>query len=197
MKKSPIKRKPSTLVRKPLKKKPIKTDAQKKFAARKRKLEKERELWTSFGLVRPQKPRYVGIQGICWYLASKAVRSQEFALYGGLCGDGCGGKVERWEDAHCGHFESAGKAQTRFLRENLCLQLAKCNTDQNNGRAIQYRMGKEINKRYGEGTAERVSERASTNGPLSEAELLEYIAYYKSILETGDNASEAPNTLIQ
>ncbi len=176
------------------KRKPIKTDAQKKFAARKRKLEKEKELWMSFGLERPQKPRYVGVQGVLWFLASKAVRSQEYALYGGLCGDGCGGKAERWQDAHCGHFETARKAQTRFLRENLCLQLAKCNTDQNNGRAIQYRMGKEINKRYGEGTAERVQALANTTGSLSEDYILQKIAEYKTILESVDN-SQNPEKL--
>lgn len=160
------------------KKRVIKTDKQKKFAARKRKLAKERELWALYGLARPVKPRYVGIQGILWYVASRAVRVQEFAKYGGYCGDGCGGKVERWEDAHCGHFESAGRAQTRFLRENLILQLPKCNTDQNNGRAIQYRIGKTINERYGEGTAERVQELANTTGSLSEEYIINQIFLY-------------------
>lgn len=169
------------------KKRVVKTDKQKKFAARKRKLEKERELWASFGFVRPVKPRYVGIQGILWFVCSKAVRMEEFAKYGGYCGDGCGGKVENWQDAHCGHFESAGRAQTRFVRENLILQLPKCNTDQNNGRAIQYRIGKTINERYGEGTAEQVSELANTTGSLSEEYILEKIAYYKAILETVNN----------
>lgn len=166
-----------------LKRKPFKTDKQKKFAARKRKIQKERDLWESFGLIRPQKPRYVGLQGILWFLASKAVRSQEFAKYGGFCGDGCGGRVENWQDAHCGHFESAGRAQTRFLRENLILQLPRCNTDQNNGRAIQYRIGKTINERYGEGTAERIQEKANTTGSLSEEEILTKIAEYKKLLD--------------
>lgn len=165
------------------KKKVVKTPAQKKFAARKRKLEKERELWRSFGLERPQKPRYVGLQGILWFVCSKAVRMEEFAKYGGFCGDGCGGRVERWQDGHCGHFESAGRAQTRFVRENLVLQLPLCNTDQNNGRAIQYRMGKVINERYGEGTAERVTELANTTGSLPESYILEKIAHYRELVE--------------
>lgn len=169
--------------RKAPKRKPVKTEKQKKFAARKRKLEKERELWSSFGLIRPAKPRYVGLQGILWFLASKAVRMEEFAFYGGYCGDGCGGKVERWQEAHCGHFESAGRAQTRFLRENLILQLPKCNTDQNNGRAIQYRIGKTINERYGAGTAELIQELANTIGSLSEEYILEKIAYYQNKLQ--------------
>lgn len=172
------------------KKKVVKTGKQKKFAARKRKLEKERELWASFGLVRPVKPRYVGIQGICWFVTSKAVRMEEFAKYGGLCGDGCGGKVERWQDAHCGHFESAGRAQTRFVRKNLILQLRRCNTDQNNGRAIQYRIGKTINERYGEGQAEHVSELANTTGSLSEEYILEKIAYYQAIIAAVEKLSQ-------
>lgn len=188
MERKPIKRKPSTLVRKPLKKKVVKTDKQKKFAARKRKLEKERELWRSFGLVRPPEPRYVGLQGICWYLASRAVRSQEYALYGGLCVDGCGKIVERWEEAHCGHFQGAGSAATRFLRENLGLQNKDCNLDQKNGKAVQYSYGKAINQRYGEGTAERLIEASKRPHVLKEGELLEYIAYYKAILGTVDNS---------
>ena len=158
------------------------TDGQKKFRARKRKIDKERELWASFGLIRPQKPRYVGIQGILWFLASQAVRREEFAKYDGFCGDGCGGRVENWRDAHCGHFESAGRAQTRFVRENLILQLPKCNTDQNNGRAIQYRIGRVINQRYGDGTAERLQELANTTGSLTEEYILEKIAEYQQIL---------------
>ncbi len=164
------------------KKRVVKTPAQKKFAARKRKLERERELWASFGLVRPVKPRYVGIQGILWNVCSEAVRRQEMVKYGGYCGDGCGGRVENWKDAHCGHFESAGRAQTRFVRENLILQLPRCNTDQNNGRAIQYRIGKTLNERYGEGTAECVSELANIVGSLSEEYILTNIAHYQKLL---------------
>ena len=173
------------------KKKVVKTPAQKKFAARKRKLEKERELWASFGLVRPVKPRFAGIQGILWFVTSKAVRMEEWAKYGGLCGDGCGGRAESWKDAHCGHFESSGRAQTRFVRENLVLQLARCNTDQNNGRAIQYRMGKVINERYGEGTAERVQALANTTGSLPEDYILEKIKHYQHIISL--HATEPTN----
>lgn len=182
MKKTRLTKKPGT----GLKRSPIKTDKQKKFAARKKKLAKERELWASFGLVRPVKPRYVGLQGICWYLASKAVRSQEYALYG-VCVDGCGVQVERWEDTDCGHFQGAGSSATRFRRENLGMQIKKCNMDQKNGKAIQYRYGKVINQRYGEGMAELLMEESERKHTLTEAELLEYIAYYKAILETVDN----------
>lgn len=170
------------LKRTPIKRRPIKTDAQKKFAARKKKLGKARELWESFGLVRPQKPRYVGLQGIAWYLASRAVRSQEFALYGGLCVDGCGRKVERWEDADCGHFQGAGSAATRFARENLGLQTKTCNMDQKNGKAVQYSYGKVINERYGEGTAERLIEESKHSHTFTEQELLGIIIQYQVIL---------------
>lgn len=167
----------------PIKRKPIKTDAQKKFAARKKKLQKERELWESFGLVRPQEPRYVGLQGICWYLASRAVRSQEFALYGGLCADGCGRKVEKWSDADCGHFQGAGSARTRFRRENLGLQTKTCNMDQKNGKAVQYSYGKVINERYGEGTAERLIEESRVSHTFKEEELLEIVQEYTQVLK--------------
>lgn len=171
-----------SMERKAPKRKPFKTDGQKKFAARKKKIGKQRDLWTSFGLVRPQKPRYVGLQGICWYLASKAVRSQEYALYG-VCVDGCGTVIERWEDTDCGHFQGAGSPLTRFRRENLGMQTKTCNLDQKNGKAVQYSYGKEINKRYGEGTAESLIQESKVSRPLTEEELLGYINYYQKILK--------------
>lgn len=192
LKKTQIKRK-TFLKRTPgtLKKKPLKTPAQKKFAARKKKLTKERELWASFGLVRPQKPRYVGLAGILWCVASQAVRRQEFALYGGLCVDGCGQRVERWEDAHCGHFEGAGKAATRFLRENLGLQHPNCNLDQRNGRAVQYSYGQEIDRRYGAGKAAEIRARSNETFTITEPYLLEEIARYQAILEGVDNSLQS------
>lgn len=166
-----------------LKRKPIKTDAQKKWAARRKKNDKERELWASFGLIRPQKPRYVGLQGICWFLASNAVRRQEWGLYG-VCVDGCGTVIEDWKNADCGHFQGAGSAKTRFSRENLGLQSKTCNMEQRNGKAIQYSYGKVINQRYGEGTAERLIEESKQKHTFKEEELLEIIAYYQKILES-------------
>lgn len=186
-------RRSSLKARKGLKKKPFKTDRQKKFAARKRKLQKEREIWASFGLTRPQKPRYVGLQGICWYLASNAVRKQEFSLYGGICADGCGRTVEKWQDADCGHFQSSGCTKTRFSRENLGLQTKTCNMDQKNGKAIQYSYGKVINQRYGEGTAERLIEESKQRHTFLEPELLEIIAYYKGILDAVENSQNPGN----
>lgn len=171
-----------------LKKRHIKTDKQKKFAARKRKLEKERELYAEFGLIRPKKPRYVGLQGVLWMLASIAVRRQEFALYGGLCADGCGEKVDKWQDAHCGHFEGAGKASTRFVRENLGLQNPTCNMDQKNGRAIQYSYGKEIDKRYGAGKADELRALANTSTVMTEEYLREKIGFYRALLEGVDKS---------
>lgn len=135
---------------------------------RKKRLKKDRELWEEFGLKKPPKPRYTGLQGILWFLTSNVVRSQEFALYGGICVDGCGGKVERWQDADCGHFQNAGKVNTRFLRKNLGLQLKSCNA---NGGFI-YGFGKTINERYGEGTAEELERLGRMSGKNMEDEEL-------------------------
>lgn len=166
-----------------LKRKPFRTDQQKKRATKRRKNDKERELWASFGLIRPAKPRYVGLQGILWFLTSKAVRMEDFALYGGLCVDGCGVRVERWQDADCGHFQTAGRSATRFLRENLALQTRACNTKQRQGDARHYSFGKELNRRYGEGTAERMIELSEKGMVMTEEYVRAKITEYTQMVE--------------
>ena len=120
------------------------------------------DLWREYGLTRPSKPRYEGLAGILWYVLSKYVRRQEFALYGGLCVDGCGRKVENWEDADCGHFRASSRGfATRFKRENLGLQTKYCNSPMG-GNGNQYMFGKTIDKRYGEGMADELTRLSNT-----------------------------------
>lgn len=118
-------------------------------------------MWAAYGLKKPPKPRYVGLQGILWFVTSNLVRSQDFAKYGGMCVDGCGGRVERWQDAHCGHYQTASKASTRFDLQNLGLQLAGCNKEQGSGDVIKSTgFAQEIDRRHGAGTAARIVEKS-------------------------------------
>jgi len=159
-------RRKAFLKKKPLKRKP-------------RKLKKD--IWTEFGLTRPPKPRYSGLQGVLWYVMSIYVRKSEFEAYNGECVDGCGRTAESWRDYDCGHFQSAARPNTRFLRENLGLQMKYCNSKWG-GNGNQYGFGKMIDKRYGEGTADRITELAKQDGKnMKDDELREKIAYYLSI----------------
>lgn len=126
-------------------------------AYRKKRLARDRDMWEEFGLKKPAKPRYVGLQGVLWFLTSTLVRRQDFALYGGMCVDGCGEKVSNWKDAHAGHFQTASKPTTRFIRENLGLQLPGCNKAQQEGDSSKtIGFAKEIDRRHGAGTADKI-----------------------------------------
>ena len=61
------------------------------------------------------------------------------------------GSMFFWKEIHCGHFMSRRHKSTRWHEKNCLPQCVSCNTF-NQGQ--QYKMGKEINKRFGEGTAD-------------------------------------------
>lgn len=116
-------------------------------------------LWATYGLTRPPKPRFKGLKGILWYCISRYIRKSEFIKYKGQCVDGCGRIIPRWEDADCGHFRAASRGFcTLFLRENLGLQTKYCNKPDWGGKDAAYGFGKTIDKRYGTGTADRLTQ---------------------------------------
>lgn len=151
--------------------------------ARKRKLAKEREMWESYGLKKPLYVRYTGLQGVLWYFVSRTVRQEDFKAYGGLCVDGCGKKVNDWKEADCGHFQTASRAGTRFMRENLALQTRECNTKQRHGDARHYSFGVEIDRRHGAGTANRIIEISETPTKLTDEWLRGEINKYALLSE--------------
>ena len=153
MKRTPLKRK-STLKR---------STSPKTAPGRAKKGKKtQKDMWNEYGLEKPSKPRYSGLAGILWYVTSQYVRKEEFIKYGGRCVDNCGWVAQAWnEDTDCGHFRPAKSLATRFLRENLALQRKHCNSPRG-GNGRQYDFGIEIDKRYGLGTAERLTELSKT-----------------------------------
>lgn len=111
------------------------------------------ELWKSFGLSKPYKPRYKGYKGLLWYVISRYVRKSEWLQYGECC-DGCGTKIPDWKKADCGHFVSASRGFcTLFTRKNLGLQSKRCNNPSWTPDSA-YGFGRTIDKRYGDGTAD-------------------------------------------
>lgn len=204
MNRKPIKRKPSTLDRKPLRRAPQApkrpTGAPKKAKTRnvsKKKKTSRRELWGQYGLEVPKYIRYKGLPGVLWWVLSRYVRITEFNQYGGVCVDGCGIPILDWREADAGHFRSAKSLSTRFRRENLGIQRKHCNSPRG-GNGRQYDFGKEVDKRYGTGTADRLTELAAqTTAPFKDAWYDQEIRRILKLLETVDNAQNTPNTLIQ
>lgn len=198
LKKTQIQRKPSTLVRKGIvKKKPgiglqgsklprKASTAPKTKKVSKKKKTSRKELWGQYGLEIPKYIRYSGLQGVLWCVLSRYVRKTEFEQYGGKCVDNCGVEILDWHDADCGHFRSARSLSTRFLRENLAIQRKHCNsTRKGGGHGRQYDFGKEIDRRYGQGTADRLTELAAqTTSPFKDSWYDEQIRHYISL---GDN----------
>ncbi len=152
---------------------------------RKKRLAADRDMWAAYGLKKPPKPRYVGLQGVLWFITSNLVRSQDFAKYRGLCVDGCGGRVEDWHNADCGHYQTASKASTRFDLQNLALQLKGCNAQQGNGDVIKSTgFAHEIDRRHGAGTAATIVEKSKVVGHLSDDWLKEQIEIRLALLST-------------
>ena len=145
MKRTGFKPKP----RKPLKRTPFKRPTTKK--------KPKENIWTQYGLKKPPKPRFVGLQGVLWYVVSRYIRKSEFIKYNGACVDGCGRIIERWEDADCGHFRASSRGFcTRFVRQNLGIQTKYCNNPTWSPDSA-YGFGVTIDKRYGKGTADKLT----------------------------------------
>lgn len=152
-----------------------------KLASKRKKA--KTSVWAEFGLKRPLYVRYTGYGGVLWYLVSRYVRQSEFKEHGGYCVDGCGRKVEDWNDADCGHFRSAKSLSTRFLRENLGLQTKYCNSPRG-GNGNQYGFGKVVDQRYGQGTADRLTDLAKeTSKPFSKEKYRTEILKIRRLLE--------------
>lgn len=184
-------RKASGIKRTP--KKPVQRRIGANPKASKKKKQTRKELWGQYGLEVPKYIRYSGLQGVLWWVLSRYVRQEEFIKYGGKCVDGCGKPIEAWEDADCGHFRSAKSLATRFLRENVAIQRKNCNSPRG-GNGRQYDFGLEVDRRWGKGTADRLTELAGTTSNPFKAEWYDNeIRKYLKLLGTGDSAKYPPD----
>ncbi len=86
------------------------------------------------------------------------------------------GKTIFWKEIHAGHFQSRGKMSTRWEEHNVNAQCCGCNTFK---AGEQFRHGKEIDKKFGEGEAERLEKLAITIKSHTIKELEEIVRYYE------------------
>ena len=91
-------------------------------------------------------------------------------------------KVVAVNKAHCGHFIQRGCKLTRFMEENASLQCPYCNTYRY---GEQFRHGIEIDRKFGQGTADRLLELENQykrdGHKFTRDELMEVIQKYKEI----------------
>lgn len=90
------------------------------------------------------------------------------------------GKIKSVSQMHAGHFMSRRHLTTRYNEQNVNGQCNYCNTyDQGQ----QHAHGKAIDKKYGEGTADKLYTLAHTKSKLTQMWYLNAIIQYKEKLK--------------
>jgi hypothetical protein len=89
------------------------------------------------------------------------------------------GKTIHYKDGHCGHFISRRHRSTRWDEQNTALQCVACNSF-NQGR--QFEFGREIDKRYGSGTADRLLAKSRVTCKRGSFEIGVMTEHYKGLL---------------
>lgn len=86
------------------------------------------------------------------------------------------GKEDHWKKLQCGHFQSRKHYSTRWEELNCQVQCSACNVFRY---GEQYKFGINLDKEFGEGTAEFLNKKSKEIVKFSNQELLEKIEYYK------------------
>jgi len=86
------------------------------------------------------------------------------------------GKQDHTSKLHAGHFQSRKHYATRWDELNVQVQCPKCNLF---GQGEQYTFGLKLDEKYGEGTAEKLQQKARGLVKLSNDDLNELIEKYK------------------
>jgi|TARA_R110002020_G_scaffold30039_7_gene94647 hypothetical protein len=85
-------------------------------------------------------------------------------------------RLYHYKNIHAGHFMSRKCLSTRFCEVNVQPQSAADNLF---GQGKQYQFGKELDLKYGEGTAERLQKKSKQIEKFSRIDYEEKISYYK------------------
>ncbi len=94
-----------------------------------------------------------------WF--SKYVRIRDI-ISGEHCRCKTCGKPIHWKyEAECGHFVTRNHPMTRYNEQNCHAQCSACN---NHNKGEQFKHGAEIDKMYGEGTAQSLIDLGSIRG---------------------------------
>lgn len=86
------------------------------------------------------------------------------------------GKRDHWKKQQCGHFQSRKHYTTRWDEVNCQVQCAGCNVFKY---GEQYKFGIYLDQNFGEGTAEKLSNKARQTIKYSNIELLAMIERYE------------------
>ena len=89
-------------------------------------------------------------------------------------------KAKHWKEMDAGHFQSRRYLATRYDEHNCAAQCQNCN-QWNSGE--QYRFGKEIDLRYGEGTALEIENKARSLTKMTKQEVMELAREFKDMAE--------------
>ena len=100
----------------------------------------------------------------------------------GVCSCITCGFRERWNSGmiDAGHFRSRKHSNTLFHEKNVHAQCKKCNGF---GAGEQYIYGKELDERYGEGTADELTQLSRQSKSFTIYELENLIKYYQEEIE--------------
>ena len=90
------------------------------------------------------------------------------------------GRYYHYKNLHAGHFMSRKSHSTRWDEVNVQPQSIGDNLF---GQGEQYKFGKELDLKYGEGTSENLQQRAREIQKFSRVDYEEKISYYKEAVE--------------
>lgn len=88
--------------------------------------------------------------------------------------------VGPWKNADCGHFISRGEYSVRWDERNVALQCKRCNAFRGGEQAL---FAKYIDKRWGEGTADKLQVLRRRSQKLDRLVLQARIIHYKQELK--------------
>ena len=92
------------------------------------------------------------------------------------------GKVDHYKKGmQCGHFQSRKHYATRWLELNVAVQCAGCNVFRY---GEQFLFSKNLDKKYGKGTAEKLYIKSKDTVKFSNDELLNMIEHYKNLVDS-------------
>ena len=116
------------------------------------------------GAVKKGKKKLITISKLdafVWEITSLAYRLQDADEMGKVKCATCNKHLFYYGTGECqmGHFVSRRKKSTKFLRKNQLSQCSGCNGP---GNGQQYLMGKQLDLRFGEGTADKMLQTSNT-----------------------------------
>ena len=92
------------------------------------------------------------------------------------------GKVSHYKKGmQCGHFQSRKHYATRWLEKNVAVQCVGCNMFK---AGEQYIFSKQLDEKYGDGTAEELYIKSKETVKFSTDELQDMIKHYKELVDS-------------